>query len=212
MRQLKLIKTKKINYEKIYMRLFEKALEQYTDNNEDVQALKRIAYYGVKLANMLYKECEDFDYEDLGEFFELTEMVKVAISLLTPNQLITVFPIDKRYDGNKFQCKDYFFTMGILKKMGMDTMIKSYVDYLLWDYMNADIGRFLVANICVLDDITKYETGKGLMEAWAEKNNIKTYKMYTDSTTGKKFLCDPETGKSFGVKKPIPEYLKLINK
>ncbi len=210
MQQLKLIKTKKINYKEIYIRLFEKALEQYDNNTEDIQALKRIVYYGVKLTNMLYKERKDFNYEDLTEFFELTEMVKVSISLLTPSQLITIFPVDKKYDGNRFQYKDYFFTMSILEKMGMDTMIKGYVDYLLWDYMNSEINRFLVNSMCTLDDMTKCQTGKGIMETWAEENNIDTYKLCEDKASGSKFLYSPKTGKSVNVKKNIPRYLKMI--
>ena len=210
MQQLRVIEGKKkeeIPYMEIYRRLFLEELDKY-HNTENKENLKRLSYYGVKLVNKTSKD--KLNYEKTKELFELTETVKVVLSLLTPNELITIFPIKKQYDGAKYQFKDYFSTMEELQNIGMDNCILSQIDKLLWDYMNDDINHFTVRNISALSDLNKAETGKGLMEIFAEKNGIDMYKMCKDEVTGKEYLYDPKTGKSKAVKKKAPRYLKLV--
>ncbi len=87
-------KNKRIDYKEIYIRLFCKSLNEYHDT-EDKNNLKQIAYYGIKSVNKILKD-EIYDYKELSEMFEVIEVIKIAISLLTPNELITVFPIEKK--------------------------------------------------------------------------------------------------------------------
>lgn len=210
MPNLRLLKTKKINYKEIYLRLFENEIGEYIKDTENRQALKRISYYGVKFSNVIYKEHEEWNYEQLEEFLNVTEVVKVAISLLTPNELITVFPVDKSYDGNKYEIKDYFFTINELSKIGMNNMIMAKVEELLWDYENTDVRMFLVNSLCATSDLYKTETGEGIMEKWAKENNIPTYEIYTHTITNKQYLYNYQTGENTEIKKQAPKYLKLL--
>lgn len=209
----KLLKSKckkKVNYCDIYCRIFDDLLIKFSDNSKDRKILKKLAYYGVKAVNEISETREGFEYERIIKLFELTELVKTIIALLTPNELITVFPIDKTYDGDKYQIKDYFSTMKELNKNGMDTIITSQIDYILWEYMNRDIERFEVNTMCILSDINRMETGKGIMEIWAEENGIDTYKVCKNETTNQEFLFNPKTGKSFSLKKQNPKYLQIV--
>ena len=210
---LKLVKTKpkkELDYALIYSKLFDKALNNYVDDEENKKYMKQLAFYGVKTVNEVMKKRESTEYEYLLKFFEFVEIVKTAISLLTPNELLTVFPIDKTFDGDKYETKDYFYTMNELKKIGMNNVVGSNIDYLLWDYMNSDINRFLVNSMSIMDDIYKMETGCGILEKWADENNISMYKVCKNETTNQEFLFEPKTGKSFSIKKQSPKYLQPV--
>lgn len=209
MQKLRVIEGNKktIDYASIYLKLFNEELNVYDVENKN--NLKRLSYYGVKAINEMLKKQEEFEYERLLALFEFLEIVKIAMSLLTPNQLITVFPVDKEYDGDKYKVKDYFYTMEKLKNIGMDNMIMGQIEHLLWDYENKDIRRFLVNDLSILSDINKIETGEGIAERWARENNINTYSLYEDKTTNKKYLYD-QKGNRFVVKNKIPKYLKVI--
>lgn len=210
---LKLLKSKskqKVNYRDIYCRIFDSLLFKYSENSESRDCLKQLAYYGVKAVNEISKTREGFEYERLLKLFELTELVKTVIAVLTPNELMTVFPVEKRYDGKKYEMKDYFSTMEELQKIGMETVITKQIDYLLWDYMNRDVERFVINSMCILSDIHKFEIGKSIAEIWAEENGIGTYKLCKDETTGKQYLFDSKTGRSTAMKQAIPKHLKVI--
>lgn len=208
---LKLLKTddkRKVDYKDIYCRNFDCLLSEYFSNTENKDYIKKLTYYGVKAVNEISEQ--ELDYEQLVKLFELTETVKTIIGLLTPKELTTIFPVDKEFDGNKYGMKDYFFTMKELEKIGMENMIAGQAEYLLWDYTNKDIGRFVVNSLSSLSSLIKYETGKGLMEKWTEDNGIVTYKLCKDEVTNKQFLYDPKNKTTIGVKKKVPRYLKLL--
>lgn len=211
MQQLKLIKGSKrtIDYVDTYARLFNDTLNRYSGDIENKSTLKRLAYYGVKVINEIFKTKENIEYERLLKLFEFSEVVKVIMSLLTPNELITVFPIEKRFDGDKYGIKDYFYTMKELKNIGINKIIANKIEDLLWNYENIELRKFSVNSISILSDINKMETGESIMERWAKENNIDTYRLYEDKTTNKKYLYD-QRGNEITIKNKIPRYLKVI--
>lgn len=76
-----------------------------------------------------------------------------TIGLLTPRQLLNVFPVEKRYNGERYSTKDYFSTMQALEVYGMDRLIGKNASSLLWDYANIDTRYFLVGYWNVLDEL-----------------------------------------------------------
>jgi hypothetical protein len=58
------------------------------------------------------------------------------MSQLTPREFMNIFPIDKTYDGERFECKDYFYTIKIVRALDQDAPIGDKLDDLLWEYMN----------------------------------------------------------------------------
>ena len=198
---LRLIEGKKnegINYKEIYVRLFCKSLNEY-HATEDNNNLKQMSYYGIKAVNEILKD-EIYDYKELSEMFEVIEAIKIAISLLTPNELITVFPIEKRYDGEKYQIKDYYFTLEKLQQIGMNNIIRGRIDELLWDYQNKDIMDFQLNSINIISHLYKYETGESLAEKWAKENDIQTYQSYDNDLINKKYIYDTRSGRRIKLK------------
>lgn len=206
---LELIKPK-TDYIYKYTELFRKNLELYSNKTKDKEIFKKIAFYGVKAINKLMALEEYKDYEETIDILYLIESVKLAMSLLTPNELITVFPIEKRYDGDKYKIKDYFYTMKELQKIGMNNMIKENIEELLWNYENMEVRKFLANQLNLLSDLNRFEIGESIMEKWAKENDIATYEEYTDYYTGKKCLYNTKTGKEVEIKTSIPKYLKVI--
>lgn len=203
-------KNKKMNYMDIYIRTFENNLMKYEIGKENKEILKKLSFYGIKIVNQYIKENKTIEYEDLLKILEFIELVKIIVSLLTPNELITVFPIEKRYDGEKYQIKDYYFTLEELQKIGMNNIIRERVDELLWDYQNKDIREFQINSINILSHLYKYETGESLTEKWAKESNIQTYQSYDSDLVNKKYIYDTRSGKRIKVERKKPRYLMVL--
>lgn len=98
------------------------------------------------------------------------------ISFLTPRNLVTTFPIEKIYDGDKWGCKDFFSTMEELSKFDWDKPLgKDSLLNLLWDYENKDLREVYLEYISDISAIYKSQTGKGIVEEWCDNMGIPTY-------------------------------------
>jgi hypothetical protein len=136
--------------------------------------------------------------------------VRQFIALLTPNELIQVFPVEKVYDGYKYKSKDFHYTMRELEKHGLDTPIGENLEDVLWDYTNREINRFSATYMCLASHICESETGKGIIETFLNDKGVKPLYMCEDSKTGKQFLYDKDNHKTYNVKKPLPRGWKVI--
>jgi hypothetical protein len=130
------------------------------------------------------------------------------MSNLTPNEFINIFPITKDYDGNRWQSKDYFYTMDYIRQMNSNEPIGEKINEFLWEYHNWNISMFVVNMMSIASDLRRLDTGKGIMEEFCDENNIKTYTLHTNNQ-GKQFLIDNETGKKTKVKRSA-KHLKVI--
>ncbi|MEG6613725.1 phage infection protein [Pseudoclostridium thermosuccinogenes] len=195
-----------INKHDLYLKAFYKMLDEY--ENEPKLTTKKLIVYGVKAVNTAEKP-EYTTKEYIVQYFNLSEMIKLLMSTLTPNEFMNIYPVEKQYDGHRWQTKDYFYTMNYVKGLDPDKPIGEEINDFLWDYMNTDIHVFLANLLGLASDLRRLETGKGIMEEWAEKNGIKTFTKHTDSN-GKEYLVDNETGKTMRVKKPRPKHLKVV--
>lgn len=198
----------KINYNEIYLRIFHNALESYKKDSQD--SIKRIVFYGLKYINTIEKTEEQLNCNEIQEQIEITDAIKLSVSQLTPNELVTIFPIEKDYDGHKYGCKDYFYTIEKIKEMGLDKIIGNKIEDLLFDYQNKEIRDFSVYCMMLYSDLMKIKTGKGIMERWAEENHLTTYKTYKDETTGKEYIYNTKTCKTKPIRKRTPRYLKIL--
>ncbi len=115
--------------------------------------------------------------------FQLIDAIFMVCGHLTLRNFVTTFPIDKEYDGAKWECKDYFFTMDVLSKMDWDKPIgRDELSELLWDYMNADLRHAYVEFTTAMSAIYRAQTGKGIAEQFWEDHGIGTYTV--DKETG----------------------------
>lgn len=147
--------------------------------------LMRVALCGVKYIKYvadIERENQRLDFNYQTSFavkeasFHLIDALFGIIGRIKLNNLIKVFPIDKTYDGDKWDCKDYFFTMDVLKKRGLDNAVgRDEVFDLMWDYMNKDLRKFTVFYMSCMSAMYKQQTGIGFAEKFCEDNGIGTY-------------------------------------
>lgn len=110
--------------------------------------------------------------------FNMIDVLFGIIGHIKLGNLIKIFPIDKTYDGDKWGCKDYFFTMDVLKEKGLDNAVgRDGVFDLMWDYENRDLREFTVFYMSCMSAMYKQQTGVGIAEKFCEDNGIGTYTM-----------------------------------
>jgi hypothetical protein len=170
------------------------------------QYIYKLIFNTVKAVNSMPKD-EYMTMEEAQHYFEFCSTGIDAIGLITPREFLNIFPLDKEYDGNKLECKDYFYSINYIKEYGMDKLINNGMDF-LWEYYNRETRLFLVNTLSIISYIRRFQGYSSIAEQWAEDNNIKTMRKYTDNI-GKEFLLD-NNGKTTKIKKTHPKYLKLI--
>ena len=203
----------------IYTEVFERFLEKnstelskpYKDMDKDI--LKQCIYLHVKYVNAssrTYRNDSELSEEAVISRFNLIRIGKDMLSLLTPKELVNMFPIEKVYNGEKFQMKDYFSTIEALKEYNENEMIGSKILNLLFDYSNIDITLFNVNLMSSTSDMCKINGEKTPMEKFAEDNNIPTYSYNKEHN----YMVNNQTGKLSKVKpckKRVPKNIKIIN-
>lgn len=108
--------------------------------------------------------------------FTVIDGIFTILGCLTLKNFVTTFPIDKTYDGAKWECKDYFSTMEVLSKMDWDKPIgRDELSELLWDYDNEDLRNAYVEFTTAMSTIYRAQTGKGIAEKFCEDHGISTY-------------------------------------
>lgn len=123
--------------------------------------------------------------------FNLIDALFGIIGRIKLGNLIKIFPVDKIYDGDKWGCKDYLFTMNVLKEKGLDYAVgRDEVFDLMWDYENRDLREVTVFYMSCMSAMYKKQTGIGIAEKFCEDNGIGTYTM--DRENG--LLIDNQTG------------------
>ena len=179
-----------------------KTVEQY-----DKDTLKKLILLGVKTVVAIVSRKKDKDSLTLQ--FSIISFVNSLMELLTPREFETIFPIDKLYDGQLWETKDYFYTRKYIEEFGIDKIIDKDIDEFLWEYSNWTIGFYLVEQMGVASDLRKLETGKGIMEEFLEEQGVPTYTMH-EGVDGKQYIENNQTGEVSEVKKPRPRYLRVV--
>lgn len=163
------------------------------DKEFDFEIHNKVIFWGVKALGRRSDsiQSEEFLYNTM----HLYQFTINMLNKITPRQLMNIFPITKIYDGNKYESKDYFYSMDKCNKHGLDVPIGNAFEF-LWDYMNVDTGLFLVKYLSTLSDVRRLETGQGILETYAAENGIKTYRR--KQINGKSILVENLTFNSKG--------------
>ena len=104
--------------------------------------------------------------------FQLYEMALSVIGMLTPKEIIETLPIEKRYDGHKYEMKDYFSVQDALADYRFNQPINAVTDRafeFLWGYGNKDLSRIVIGLMRAMSDINKLEKGKDLFSQFLEE-------------------------------------------
>lgn len=105
--------------------------------------------------------------------FNMIDVLFGIIGRIKLKNLIKIFPIDKEYDGDKWGCKDYFFTMDVLREKGLDNAIgRDNVFDLMWDYTNSELRKLTVFYMSCMSAMYQRQTGVTFAEKFCEDNNI----------------------------------------
>lgn len=201
----------KVDYERIYLDGMVRGIKAKQLALDDKTITKRIIFYTVKYLSII--NIKGMSRESLEGILVFDQMLLNQICELTPAELLTIFPVTKSYDGERYECKDYFSTMEALQAHGLHEPIQSpeTASSLLWAYMNPTVMMYQVHCMSVVSELHSMETGKGLMEEFFEDQGVKltTFRKY-ENDAGQTFMVG-EDGQSFPVKKPVPRHLKLVN-
>ncbi len=194
----------------------EVCIDATDDNIPNRWALKQFAYCQaryISLSSIEYNN-EPHTMDDYYSMFYTIFLFKSILSLLTPTELLQTFPVTKTYDGEKYQCKDYFYTMNFFKDLDMNKPFKEQgVDILrvLFNYQNKWLGNIVIHSMLVMDKISIANGGDDMFTGYCKsqgKEPPTTYRLYTD-VHGKQYMIDSQ-GKTMPIKKHIPRYMKVV--
>lgn len=147
--------------------IYRRAIKRFTIAHEGLTEwnhddIKKIIFLDVMFINSIRRI--DRNENDIGYFhmemmerFEYLESIVGLIGLLKPMELPELFPVDKIYDGDKYQSKDYYYTMEALRKLDPEQPIGREAFALLWDYQNWSLSFFLVELISVMNTVAQYQ-------------------------------------------------------
>ena len=169
--------------------------------------LMKIALAGIKYINFIREIKREnarvgTDYteslEESKSVFDLIDAVFMIMGYIKLKNLVVTFPITKDFNGHKWKCKDYFYTMEVLSKMDWNKPIgRDKVFDFLWDYENDDLRDVCVEYMCAMSKLCQSQTGKGITEQWFEDMGIGTYTV--DKEIG--IVKDNQTGNITKLKK-----------
>ncbi|GKT04297.1 hypothetical protein [Furfurilactobacillus entadae] len=117
---------------------------------------RKVIYYEVKRTNFGYRNRDS--EADLRAMFHVVEILKHY----TPREFMNIFPVDKDYLKPGADWKDYFSTMRMIHKQGIDELIKEPYEFLT-DYMNNETMLFIVRLTVSISHQRERQGGKSLL-------------------------------------------------
>ena len=188
----------------IYKALSENKGKEIADYPQE--DLMRIALSGIKYINFVRdirreNERVGTDYrqslEESQATFNLIDAIFTIMGYIKLKNLVITFPVTKDFDGHKWECKDYFYTMDVLSNMDWDKPVgRDNISELLWDYQNDDLREAYVEFMCATSAIYRLRTDKSIAEQFCDDIGIPTYTI--NKETG--VVMDNQTGQTTRLK------------
>ena len=166
-------------------------------------------FYGIKYI-VLTKVNKELTYEQCQDLLDNAFLIDTCMSHLTYSDFINIFPIDKTFDGDKYDSKDYYSTMDYLNNRDLNEIIGDEVDDLLDNYYNSHIINYCVKKYLLFDRMRKIDGKLSLIEEFLKEYNLD---VDTYSVNDKKgYIINNNTGEISKLKKTKtrPKYLKII--
>lgn len=224
--ELKIISTEKAHSYRpdgeIYKRALLKLVDDYNDlkdfgsmedwRNDKRGAFEKYLFLAVRLiCNGKNQRKEVSTLEEAEEWMHYLFSTMDLFSMLTPLELMQMFPVTKEYDGAKWQTKDYFYTMKELEKLDFNSPIGQQADVfeVLTDYQNHDIDHFVVEVMMAMSTVRKFQGQPGIMEEFLADQGVTPVIFHEKEG----YIYDPATGKSQPVQKPkkrMPKWMRIV--
>lgn len=93
------------------------------------------------------------------------------IEELTPKEFSQIIPIDKEFDGAKFEMRDYFTTIEFIENIGWNHKIPNGFEFLM-NYWNQDVIMYAVNLMTTISDYQQRQTGKSIMQTFLEDQGV----------------------------------------
>lgn len=191
----------------LYLNAYTNTAKSYKQGiSNQKEYLYKIIFYSIKAVNSRPKK-EYMTLDLAKQYFEFSNIALAAMKNITPKEFLQIFPLNKNYDGDKYECKDYFYSMNYIKEHGIDNPIGDGMNF-LWEYYNMEIRHFLVNTMSIMDRIRNLQGYGSAGEEFMADRGIKPMTNYID-ISGQEFFLDKK-GRTFRSKKRYPNYLRLI--
>lgn len=193
----------------MYRRILSDLVDRYSIEPilDDRDGLKKFIYTAVQYVCRM--DVDGLDAAELQSLFQLIDTTTQFMACMTPIEFIQTFPAEKRYDGQKYESKDYFTTMAALKEYPSNEMIGEGIRHLLWDYLNWSVHKFEVRKMCVVSRMQRLNGEKDLLEQFFEDQGKPLTKYHKDGDR----LINGDTGEICTICKPKkrrPKYLSVV--
>lgn len=196
-----------LDYERIYL---DGIIRCTADEDLLMENVRKMIFYTVKYFTVV--DIDNYTRDQLERLHTLSCQMTEVMATITPADLMTIFPIKKTYDGERYQMKDYFSAMEAVNARGLHEPFKTADNAraLLWEYWNMDIMLYQVKLMSVISAFNQFETGESLLERWIREKDIDlpVHRKYTDQN-GRSFILD-KNGRSSPLVKSNPKHLKLV--
>lgn len=147
-----------------------------------------------------------FCEESIKGGFTLIETVTQVLSLFTPREFMQMFPVRKEYNGEKYEIKDYFFTMDAAEKIGLDTRMGDNATEFLFDYCNNDVDRYMVTWMMIVNRMHQLNGGKDMLLEFMEDQGVAPHAIRREGN----YFVDDETGERFEIEEPKNKLRELF--
>ncbi|MBO6179435.1 MAG: hypothetical protein J6O04_09690 [Selenomonadaceae bacterium] len=186
----------------IWLRIFFDLINRFDGSDEQ---MTKIIIAGVKYISRINVKNGERGITWLKQSLFVYEAVIDCMKWFTPAYLARMFPATKTYDGDKYECKDYFYAKATLKDHPRFTEDFS-PELFCWEYWNKDLGLFAVNALMLVDELNGRKGIPSVMERFFEENDI-DIPIYHEIDG----LFFDQYGNFAGKpQRKIPRYLKLV--
>jgi hypothetical protein len=208
-------KPKHLNYQRAFQRICKTIIRWGNMTMQEVKAaypenFKRTLYLLIKLkATSDYKLLKSGDVEFVETEFLIVEAICSMVGVMTPGEFISMFPVAKEFDGEKYERKDYFYTMNYIREFGMNSIIGENASEFLMEYWNWDITEFMVYWMEVVSQMHILQGGKDILLEFMEEQGVTPTYMYRDG----EYMVDADTGERFKLapkRNPLKKLFSIV--
>lgn len=189
-------------------------LKAYKSDHDDRWALRKATYNIVRYCIYRYHSLQSYGEKTCQAMFGMQELAKNMLFQLTPREFVQDFPPRKTYDGERYQCADFFSSWEQLSVFDLDTPFHAQTGDVLEaieGYQNRWIMLYVVSTFCIVSRLREANSDSDLFTGFCEEQGIEPperYIMHTDSN-GKRYMMDSK-GRSMPVIKAKPHYMKVV--
>lgn len=150
------------------LRLVKNNIDAYEKDEANRNVLKRLTFW---LGRELVFENQNKEYYDTETIWNVSELYKSLVSQLTYREFLEIYPVEKRYDGDKTETRDYYSTMSFLSTVDLDSTIgsKENVMDLFWEFSNWELLDVALASMDATSDMGRELLGIDPSEAFFTK-------------------------------------------